>query len=1078
VRFTIRNLVVLVAALALAVAFLVAAQPPPSPHSTTAQSTDSIIGTDADQGRSGWYPDEAALSPSAVTSPSFGEQFATQLNSQIYAQPIVADGVLLAVTEDNDAYGLNPTTGAVEWHDNFGTPWNPLTIDCGDLVPSIGITGTPVVDSDTGTAYFVTNIAQPDGTASWWMQAVNVTNGQPVPGFPVEIEGTASNDPTTTFDPEQQMQRPGLAIANGTVFAAFGSHCDITPWEGWVAGVSEQGGELTTLWADETNGASGGGIWGASSGPVVDSSGDLIFATGNGNSPVPGPGLGVPQPIGPDNGLGDCVVKLSTTGGQLSLADYFCPQNAPTLDEDDLDLGSAGPTLLPSAFGTTTSPNLIVQAGKEGEIYLLNDADLGGEAPPGGTDNVVSEVGPYGGVWSHPVAWPGDGGYVYIPTGSPGQKGAEGPGELDVYQRVVNGESVALNWVGDVPNLLYGSSSPIVTSNGSTDGSAIVWEIQVPPGGSTGAGENAQLDAFSAVPVPTTPGDPDTLQLLWSAPVGTSSKFDPPVASNGVVYVGNRDGVIQAFGAGTSAPPLGGPSVIAPTATLGTTSTVTAVLTASGDVNVQSFVLENTTAGAQTAFSAGNPTPALPATLGGGGELSIPITFDPEVLGAQSAILTVTTATGTVSVDVNGTGLAATDPILTAPPALDFGTVAIGGPPATLPVSFTNETDETQNVTGLSMASGNTLPFSVLDGGTLPPALAPGATDNVTVEYTPPSTSGNFTQIFNDVLDIATSAGTAAVPLVGGAAPAAQIAITTLKLEFGKVALGQSASESFTVADVGGLPLTITESKPPSGTELSATTSLPVGTVIAPFTALTESVQFAPTAAGQDNSKWVIEGNDGTGSRTVRISGSGASWATVPVPGSPGWDLNGTSGMVGSTLQLTPDTSSAAGSAFWAQPVASTDLNVSFLATINGGDGGNGLTLTLANAQQLTPTALGGAGSLLGYGGINGVAVALSTWGTTTNSSFNSIGIVTGVDDTGNLTWEIDSNSIPSLRSAPNLVSVAIRGKLLTVWVNGFKILTSRVHALAPSVYIGFTGGTGQSTDIHSVSEVQIASGG
>ena len=66
----------------------------------------------------------------------------------------------------------------------------------------------------------------------------------------------------------------------------------------------------------------------------------------------------------------------------------------------------------------------------------------------------------------------------------------------------------------------------------------------------------------------------------------------------------------------------------------------------------------------------------------------------------------------------------------------------------------------------------------------------------MTVEYTPPSTSGNFTQIFNDVLDIATSAGTAAVPLVGGAAPAAQIAITTLKLEFGKVALGQSASES------------------------------------------------------------------------------------------------------------------------------------------------------------------------------------------------------------------------------------------------------------------------------------------
>jgi len=312
---------------------------------------------------------------------------------------------------------------------------------------------------------------------------------------------------------------------------------------------------------------------------------------------------------------------------------------------------------------------------------------------------------------------------------------------------------------------------------------------------------------------------------------------------------------------------------------------------------------------------------------------------------------------------------------------------------------------------------------------------------------------------------------------VGGAAPAAQIAITTLALKFGDVAVGQTETESFTVNDVGGLPLKITESRPPKGTNIKATTSLPVGTVIAPFTAVTESVVFAPTTATKHTAKWIIEGNDGTGSRTVTMSGTGTSWTSIPAPSANGWDLNGAAEMIGSNLQLTPNTSSAAGSAFWPQALASSDLNVSFLATINGGTGGNGLTVTLADAATSSPTALGGAGSELGYGGIPGVAVALSTWGTTTNSSYNSVGIVTGVTGS-NLTWAIESNSIPSLRSASNLVTVTVRGKVITMWVNGFQILTMKVKSLPPSVYLGFTGGTGQSTDLHTASDVQIASGG
>ena len=67
----------------------------------------------------------------------------------------------------------------------------------------------------------------------------------------------------------------------------------------------------------------------------------------------------------------------------------------------------------------------MVADGKEGELYLLDMNDLGGVGQgPGGTDKVVAEVGPYGGVWSKPAVWGGDGGYVYLPTASPGAAGS------------------------------------------------------------------------------------------------------------------------------------------------------------------------------------------------------------------------------------------------------------------------------------------------------------------------------------------------------------------------------------------------------------------------------------------------------------------------------------------------------------------------------------------------------------------------------------------------------------------------------------------------------------------------------
>ena len=215
----------------------------------------------SDNSSTGWYPNEPLLSPANVTGGDFGELFDTQLNGEVYAQPLVSQPTVLAVTENDYAYGLNSTTGAIEWQDNFGPQANPLaSIGCGDVGNSLGITGTPVIDPSTGIAYFVAGKDSGTGGATqWFMEAVNVQTGAMAPGWPaggVPIEGSADNNSGTVFNGEWQTQRPGLVLINGVVYAAFGSQCDYGNWEGWLVGVSESTASITTMWSSEECGAS------------------------------------------------------------------------------------------------------------------------------------------------------------------------------------------------------------------------------------------------------------------------------------------------------------------------------------------------------------------------------------------------------------------------------------------------------------------------------------------------------------------------------------------------------------------------------------------------------------------------------------------------------------------------------------------------------------------------------------------------------------------------------------------------------------------------------------------------------
>ena len=202
---------------------------------------------------------------------------------------------------------------------------------------------------------------------------------------------------------------------------------------------------------------------------------------------------------------------------------------------------------LPDSFGTSSIPHLGVAAGKEGFVYLLNRDNLGGiMMGPNGSDAAVQRIGPYGGVWSRPAVWPGNGGWVYYPTASGGTTSEGSTGMLNVFQSGVDGQGMpTLSLVANAPDAFgFGSSAPVVTSDGTTDGTALVWVVWMPDG----SGQNAQLRAYDAVP------SGGALSLRWSTPIGTASKFNPPGIGNGRVYVGTRDGNVYGFGAPVDQP--------------------------------------------------------------------------------------------------------------------------------------------------------------------------------------------------------------------------------------------------------------------------------------------------------------------------------------------------------------------------------------------------------------------------------------------------------------------------------------------------------------------------------------------
>jgi hypothetical protein len=503
----LRRFAVAIALAALAWTSLVA---PPLP----AKADSSTVSAGAL--RTGWDPNEPDLTRAAVTGGGFGELFHVPVDGVVFAQPVAARGVIVVATEHDKVYGVDETTGALRWGPVSAGAFEPDDHSCGQVTPHVGITATPVIDATTNTVYVMARDFHGSGNTAWRLHALDLFTGGEHTGWPVTIGGSAHNAPTHSFNAYQAEQRPGLLLLGGSIFAGFGSFCDQEPYEGWIAGVSTSTRSLS-LYTDEPSGSEGA-FWGSGGGFIADGPNTFLATSGNGRGSNASNDQ-APMGSGPANNgtnLGDAVIRFTVEGDGITVdaGDYFSQAQ---VDNNDLDLGSSMASALPDSMGVGGHPHLAAVGGKFGTLYLLDRDHLGGRHP--GDTGAVSQIGT-GDLYGHVASWPGDsGGLIYADTTN------------GLHAYTING---GLNEVSTNSGS-QGDGSPLVTSDGTTPGSAVVWVYQR---------SSRNLVAYGAVP------SGGALPELHAWTVGSTgdAHFNDVAADHGRIIVAADDGFVHVFG--------------------------------------------------------------------------------------------------------------------------------------------------------------------------------------------------------------------------------------------------------------------------------------------------------------------------------------------------------------------------------------------------------------------------------------------------------------------------------------------------------------------------------------------------
>jgi len=178
-----------------------------------------------DAQRTGWTSTEKTLTTFNVKPATFGHIATITVDDQVDTQPLVVNGVTFITTENNTVYALNFWTGATVIH-HLGAPV-PTPLGCGNNGPNVGINGTGVIDPVAQT-FFVDTYLSENGTPTHKIHALNLSTLAEHASSPVTVAATHSvqGGGTFTFNATYQRQRSALLLANGNLYAGYGSFCD------------------------------------------------------------------------------------------------------------------------------------------------------------------------------------------------------------------------------------------------------------------------------------------------------------------------------------------------------------------------------------------------------------------------------------------------------------------------------------------------------------------------------------------------------------------------------------------------------------------------------------------------------------------------------------------------------------------------------------------------------------------------------------------------------------------------------------------------------------------------------------
>jgi hypothetical protein len=389
-----------------------------------------------------------------------------------------------------------------------------------DITPEIGITGTPVIDTSTGTMYVVAKTKE-SGNFVQRLHALNIATGAEKFGGPVVIQatvpgtGNGSAGGQLAFNPLRENQRTALLLYNGVVYMGFGSHGDNQPYHGWLFGYNASTLQPTLAYTSTANGE-GGGIWQSGGGLAIDASGNFFFATGDGTFDFNSGG----------SDIADSFLRFNPSTG---VADYFTPKDQGYLNTNNLDLDAGGMILLPDQPGA--HPHLLVSAGKNGTIYVVDRDNMGHySTSTNGNVQTLADIFPFGtplpGNYSSPVYFNGT---VYF-----------GP-VADVVQafKLTNGLLSTSATSTTSQSYAYPGGALAISANGTSNG--VLWAVRK-NGSSTGV-----LHAYDASNLANelynseqASGSRDTLG-------DPAAKFSIPLVVNGRVYVAS-EGRFTIFG--------------------------------------------------------------------------------------------------------------------------------------------------------------------------------------------------------------------------------------------------------------------------------------------------------------------------------------------------------------------------------------------------------------------------------------------------------------------------------------------------------------------------------------------------